>query len=415
MQYDFFQLVTPFAISIGLGALVGLERERGEVKIAGFRTFVLIAAFGTLTALLSESIGMWIIPAGLISVVVYLVSGRFNPREKLANVGRTTEVASLLTFANGVLVWFGPKELAIALGIGMTALLYFKPELHGVAREIERNEYIAILQFALIAFVILPILPNQGFGPWEVFNPYRIWLIVVLVAGINLAGYIALKFFGSRFGAPLAGLLGGLVSSTATSISFAQLAGKWMKSSHMIMCAITTANTTVYARIAIALTIINPAVAQKLYIPLGVIFCMGAILALVSWQAAKKDNLKNIPKVKNPASLATALQFGLLFAVVLFLVAASRNIFNFGGLTLVTIASSFTDVDAINLSLAELAHSGQLLVERAAFLILLATLVNLIFKLGLILYFSKGTLKKLAITNFAIIGVVTVIAMQLIN
>ena len=217
------ELFTELATSLLLGLLVGLQRQRTESSVGGIRTYPLIAAFGTLSGWLAIEHGGWIIAAGLIALAALLVVSNFMlARSGDTDSGQTSEVAALLLYGIGAYVVFGDKAVAVVLGGAIAVLLHYKDMLHSFAAKIGARDVTAIMQFVLITLVILPVLPNQAYGPYAVLNPFQIWLMVVLIVGISLIGYVAYKFFGAQRGAVLGGLLGGLISSTATTVSFAR-------------------------------------------------------------------------------------------------------------------------------------------------------------------------------------------------
>ncbi|MEX0637285.1 MAG: MgtC/SapB family protein, partial [Burkholderiales bacterium] len=207
-----------FAASLGIGLLIGLERERNPAAKAGVRTFALIALAGTLAAFVDAALGgAWVVPVGLAAVAAMLIAAywRIGADEE---PGTTTVAAATVCYLLGVMVGTGETAIAGALAIGVTALLYFKPEIEGFSTALERHEQVSVLQFLIVTFIVLPILPDRAYGPYDVLNPRQIWLMVVLISGIGLASYVALRLAGERAGVLLAGALGGLVSSTATTV-----------------------------------------------------------------------------------------------------------------------------------------------------------------------------------------------------
>ncbi|HEX6827492.1 MAG TPA: MgtC/SapB family protein, partial [Burkholderiales bacterium] len=212
-----------FLTSLAIGLLIGLERERNPAARAGLRTFALVALLGTVAGLLSDKLtSPWPLAAGMLIVGLMTVAAYSRERDAPPDPGTTTVVAIVLCYGLGAMIWYGYATLAVMLAITATILLYFKAELHGWSRNLTRRDLVSVLQFAVLSFIVLPILPNRDYGPYQAINPHQVWLMVVLISGVSLAGYVALRLVGQRYGAPLLGLLGGLVSSTATTIVYSR-------------------------------------------------------------------------------------------------------------------------------------------------------------------------------------------------
>jgi len=196
---DFIQ---DFGTAVGLGLLMGLERERNPSARAGLRTFSLVGMLGTVAALLSEKTDSpWLLAAGLLMVGVMMIAAYLiHPDEK--DPGTTSVVALLLCYCYGAMIWFGYQTLAVMLGISTTVLLYFKAELRNVSEKLTRKDIISILQFGVLSLVILPILPDTDMGPYDAISPRQVWWMVVLISGFSLAGYAALRLMGQQLGAP---------------------------------------------------------------------------------------------------------------------------------------------------------------------------------------------------------------------
>jgi uncharacterized membrane protein (DUF4010 family) len=216
-------LFQQLGIALGLGLLVGLQRESVASRLAGLRTFSLVTLFGSICALLATMFGGWVIAAGLIGLAGLILAGKYSDAQAgTPDPGLTTEVAILLMFGVGAYLIVGHRTVAIAIGGGAAVLLHFKGQLHGAVERLSDKDIRAIMQFALISLVILPVLPNQAYGPYAVLNPRNIWWMVVLIVGISLSGYIVYKFFGEKVGLLIGGVLGGLISSTATTVSYSR-------------------------------------------------------------------------------------------------------------------------------------------------------------------------------------------------
>ncbi len=311
-----------FLTSLAIGLLIGLERERNPSAKAGLRTFALVAMFGTLTALLSTKLDSpWLLIAGLLAVAGMIIAAYLNPRgeppqqtqDLKSDPGTTTVIALLLCYGLGAMIWYGLAKLAVMLAITTTALLYFKPELSGMTQRLTRRDLIAVLQFSVLTFIVLPILPNQSYGPYQAFNPYQAWLMVVLISGISLTGYAALHTVGTRYGAPLLGLLGGLVSSTATTLLYAKNSKIDKTMAHLAASVIVIASIMVLLRLMTISAIVSYSALPALLPVLAGGLVLGLSVALYNWRKMLKPTDLTIPEISNPAELHTAIGFGLLY------------------------------------------------------------------------------------------------------
>jgi uncharacterized membrane protein (DUF4010 family) len=367
-------------IALGLGLLVGLQRESVASRLAGVRTFPLITIFGSVCALLANSFGGWTVAAGLIALAALTFAGRSAElKDHEAGPGLTTEIAMLLMFGVGAYLVMGERVIAIAVGAGVAALLQFKPELHGIAARLGAADLKAIMQFALISLVILPVLPDRAYDPYAVLNPREIWLMVVLIVGISLSGYILYKFFSERAGLILGGILGGLISSTATTVSYAKRTVTAPDSSRLAGVVIMIASTIVFARLLLEIGLVAPGFLPFAAPPLLVILTLFALLAGALWWRVKGEQT-SMPAQANPTELKAALLFGALYAVVRFAVAAAKGRFGDSGLYTVAALSGLTDVDAITLSTAQLVGGQSLSAQEGWRVILIASMSNLLFK-----------------------------------
>lgn len=389
-----------FATSMAIGLLIGLERERSPSSKAGLRTFTLVAIFGTMAAMLTHKTGSpWMLISGLVLIGLTVISSYRDRRGKSADPGNTTVAAVIICYGLGAMVWYEESTLAVMLGIITTILLYFKAELQGISQNLTRKDLISILQFAVLSFIILPILPDKDYGPYDAFNPYQIWLMVVLISGVSLVGYIALRFVGQRYGTALLGILGGLASSTATTVTFARRAGKNPDFINLAVIVILLGNLTAQLRPVLISAVILPSVVPHLLLVLGGGFLLGLIFILFSWRTLSQQQTAPVPDTKNPAELSTAIGFGLLYAIVLFLSGWLSDIAGSGGLYAVAIVSGLTKVDAVTLSSLRLYELGKLETMEIVVAITLATIANLIFKLGLAFFIGNPTLAKRCITG----------------
>jgi len=391
-----------FLTSLALGLLIGLERERNPENKAGLRTFALVAVLGTLAALIADkTASAWILAAGLILVGLMMIAAYTRSSGEAADPGTTSVAAACVCYSLGALIWLGYPRLAVMLGVITTMLLYFKPELRGLSRSLTRQDLLSILQFAALSFVILPVLPDRNYGPYNALNPYQIWLMVVLISGISLAGYIALRVSAGRHGVLLLGLMGGMVSSTATSMVYARHA----RDPGMLQLAavvILTANLVVPVRLAVLAGIVSPAILPLMLPALAGAFVCGAAGTLYWWRKLSQQTVLELPEIRNPTEIRTALGFGLLFGLVLFCSAWLSDAAGSRGMYAVALVSGLTDVDAITLSTLRLYDLGKLQPLQAANAVVLALVSNIAFKLGLVLTVGGAALaRRCALPMFA--------------
>ncbi|WP_295798234.1 MgtC/SapB family protein [uncultured Microbulbifer sp.] len=376
--------ILSFAIALGLGLLIGLQRERTTDRIGGIRTFPLIALLGALTAKLSQNPNMgWLLLVGLLAVIALILLGNLERlRGESDQRGITTEVSALLVFLLGAFLVLGDKTIAVMVGGTIAVLLQFKPGMHKFAKKLSERDLRSVMQFAVLSLIILPILPNRTFGPYDVLNPFAIWLLVVLIVGIGLGGYAAYKLVGGRAGILLSGLIGGLISSTATTVTYARQAHDQQKGLRPAALVILIASTSMFIRMFVEIGVVAPRKLPDFLPPLLLLFGVSLIIcALTYFRIPQRTD--SMPEPGNPAELKPALIFGALYAVVLVAIAAAKEYFGNRGIYVVALISGFTDVDAITLSSANLAAQGAMEVNAAWRAMVIASLANLTFKAGI--------------------------------
>jgi uncharacterized membrane protein (DUF4010 family) len=406
--------VEAFAVSLGIGLLIGLERERKPDAKAGLRTFALTAMLGCLAALLNEKSGGWLLAVGLLMVATMMIVALARDPRDNGDPGTTSVVALMLCYGLGALVWYGHATLAVMIAITTTVLLYFKGQLQVVTRSMTHKDLLSILQFAVLSLVVLPILPDRDFGPYLALNPHQIWWMVVLISGLSLAGYAALRFVGNRHGAPLLGFFGGLVSSTATTMIFARHARSDASLTDTATLVILIANLVVTVRLGIVALVLAPSLFMPLASMLGGGLLLGLVVTLFKWRTLTTAGQLPLPEVKNPTEIFTALTFGLLYGVVLLLAAWLQDIAGSQGLYLVALASGLTDVDAITLSTLRLFNQETLTAAPAVIAIGLAILANLVFKSGFVAVIGGGVLARRVLPGMALIGLGFIVGIALL-
>ena len=387
-----------FLPALAIGLLIGLERERNPTAKAGLRTFALVALAGAAAATLASALAApSIIAVGLGAVTFTMIAAYYHHHEKIheSDPGTTTIAAVMVCYLLAAMAMTGYARLAAMLAIVATSLMYFKAELHGVAHKLERHELVSILQFAVVAFVALPLLPDQSFGPYGALNLNHIWFMVVLISGLSLCGYAALRFIGQERGAVLVGLFGGLVSSTATTLAYARYARNAPALTGLATVVIVSANLMLLVRLLVLAAMIAPAtlgvlapvlvMAMLAGIAVAVLFRGGsATLAVPVPEVPGAAVAPAMPDVKNPAELRAALGFAALYAVVLLLTAWLVDLAGSRGAYLAALISGLTDVDAITLSSLQLYGAGSLTSAHVATSIVLAVSANAVFKLAVI-------------------------------
>lgn len=410
------ELFLRFGVALALGILVGLQREyshggRDREIAAGVRTFALAGLFGCSAALIADLLATaWafvglLAPFGGLLVVAYYLGSRDN------DPGLTTELALLITACCGALCFWGQLQLAAAVAVVTTALLSFKLELHALARRITRDDIYATLKFAIITIIALPLLPNRAIfpPPFDVLNPYRIWTLVVFISGISFLGYVLFQVVGPQRGIGLTGFLGGLVSSTAVTLSFAQRSRSEPSLSRLYALAITISWTIMFARVLVIVAVLNAALLWRVW-PLlaGIVAGLGysAYLYFRPREEAAADL-----QLTNPFELRPAFVFGLMYTGILVVATVLPGYLGNAGLYLSSIIAAVVDVDAITVSLSDLSI-GTVSPRSAALAITLAALANTVVKGGIVLAAGAPALRRAMLPPFLLMlggsGVVAV-------
>lgn len=386
---DFWRL----ALALGIGFLIGIERGRhtraeGEGgRIAGVRTFALMGLLGGVAALLSRELGPWVLAATMITYGTLVVAAHALHSRQVKDFGITTEVAELLVFLLGALAVLGDSTLAAAGAVATLAFLSAKPALHGWVQHIKRLELVATVELLVLSVVLLPVLPNRGFGPGGVLNPYELWWLVVLVAGISFIGYFAMKLAGPRRGLLLTAAFGGLASSTALTISFARLGRASPQMAPMLASGIALAAGIMFVRLVVLIGIVDASLVPDLIWPAGLAMATSLVAAavLVGLEVQAREHGTGAAQtlVADPSEVGTALKFGALLATVVLLSHYVRAWLGEAGLYGLAAVSGLTDVDAISLSLARLS-TEEVADQVAVRAIMLAAIVNTLAKLAIV-------------------------------
>ena len=401
------RLVWGLASALLIGALVGIERERskalsGNVGIGGVRTFILFALTGAVSAWLSRELGSpWIFvvtlaAVGALAIAGYVVQARSRPDA----IGLTTETAALSVCLLGAVCSMGHPELALAGGVAVSAFLAYKEPLHGLVAKLAPDDISAGVKLLAASFIVLPLLPTQPIDPWGALVPRSLWLLVILIAGLSLVGYVATRALGPERGTAITGLSGGLVSSTAVTLTFARRSREEGGRSDDALAAGTFLAWSVsFVRVVVLAALVHPPLARTMLGPFGAMLAASAGVAAWSLRRAQKAAPSTGPAValRNPFSLIAAVKFGLFFAVVLLFVTIVQQRFPGGGTYVVAALAGSSDVDAITLSMATLARSGDSALAAATGSIVVAVLANTLVKCALSASLGGAGLRRAAL------------------
>lgn len=393
-------------LSLVLGFLIGLQREMHTIysnktqDFGGARTFSMITLFGYLSAWVTTYFPYFFLIAsvvmGLLLIAAYIVNS-----VSIAEKGATTEFSALVTFVLGGMLTIALPIFAVFIAIIVLFVLNIKETVREYEQTITKKDLSAAILFMVMTFVILPILPDRAIDPMGLINLYRIWIMVVLVAGISFFGYIAIRILGSAHGIGAAGLFGGLVSSTAVAMSMARRVHENGFLAKNLALGIALASSMMLIRAGIEMWVINPALTRTFMIPIVAGTLSGYGYIAILYFTSKRENISQNIEFKNPFDLKEALVMGLVFGVTLALISLSNRYIGDMGVYAVALVSGIADVDAIILSLSSLAKSG-LDPTTAHYAILIAILSNTVAKAALVLFFGKIVLFRLVVTYYLI-------------
>lgn len=404
-----------FLIALLIGALVGLEREKRKAAepgptFGGIRTYTLLALVGATSAWLSRTLGSpWLLAVTLAVVGAAVVASHvLQSREPDAPLGLTSEVAALAVCLLGAMVVVGDPGLAVALAVVTSALLAFKQPLHSLVRRIDTDDLFAGIKLAIASFIVLPLLPNATVDPWDALNPYTLWLLVIFISALSLLGYVAVRVLGTTYGTAITGLAGGLVSSTATTVSFARTSqtgtdpAQVHVQAHALAAGILLSWGVMFARVMVLVLLVNRALLPALAVPCAAMIAATVVMAArhgrrslpqgTQAAAAAAAGEATQVRVSNPFSLTSAIRFGVLFAVVLLGVALAQQHAPGFGVYVVAALAGLVDVDAITLSMAHQADTPAALAQ-AGHAITLAMLSNTLVKCAIVWLQGEGPVR----------------------
>lgn len=400
-------------VAVLIGLLIGVERESTKQAaknyFAGIRTVPLISIFGFLAALIATKVGVYIFIAfflifGLLIAISYFFSSQTG------EIGGTTEMTYLIVFVLGALAYWDYLLLAGSIAVLTAVFLTFKTELRNFAGKLEEEDLYAAIKFALITVIILPLLPDETYDPFNVLNPRQIWYFVVLIAGINFVGFVLFKLIGAKQGIQLLSVFGGLASSTALTITFAQRSKNAESLSRSFAAGILLASTIMFPRILLIIFIIAPELISSLVLPVIVFSIAGIVISFFLWIKKDSTSLKEID-LYNPFSLKFAVKFGLIFTVVLFASAAAQEYFGSRGIYITSFISGFANMDAVALTISDLIKNT-IDKEVGITALVIAFISNTIIKGVITSFFGTKQLRKYSLIGFA--GLVVVMLIYLV-
>lgn len=382
--FDTWSAAQGLAASFAVGLLIGVERgwrdrELAEGgRVAGLRTFTLVGLLGGALAVLSAEFGAWLLTGGILGLSLLLAASYREAVRASGSLSATTAVAMLLTVVLGALAVRGAAALALGAAVIAALMLNLKPALHRGLQLIQHHELTAALQLLVLSVVILPNLPDAGYGPYQALNPYRLWWAVVLIAGLSLAGHLAMRFTGSERGVFWTGVLGGLASSTAATVALARHAKRQPALAEAAAAGALAACGVMFLRMIVLVASIQPQLLRPLGAQLATSGVVLLVLAVWQWRRRGAGGEPSKP-VGNVASfdLGTALAFGAFLAVMAVLVPAAKQWLGSPGVYALASLSGLADVDATLISMSRSQATGELTVETTVVAVGLATLVNM--------------------------------------
>ena len=414
--------ILEFLIALLIGGLVGLEREKqteagSELGIGGVRTFALFSLTGGVAAWLSTLLGSkWVFVGFGLCVTATVIAGYvMTARADDTETGMTTEIAALVVYLLGGVTLFGHTGLAAALAIITSVVLAFKRPIHSLIDRLNRTDLHAGLKLLFASFIVLPVLPEEPMDPWGALNPYTMWLLVILISGLSLVGYIASRVLGSRRGTALTGFFGGLASSTAVSLDFARRSrteGTSPLAANAFAAGLMLSWFMMFVRVIIGVSVVHASLLSGLLAPMTAMGLTTLILAIIHYRRSRGSQppeARELP-LKNPFSLISAIKFAAFFAAVLLVVKIVQGRTQGAGLYGVAALAGLSDVDAIALSMADFAKRGGQ-ASVAVHAITIAVLTNTLVKCGIVATLGTPALRRRTMIATALVLAVGLIAL----
>ena len=418
MSAELLILIQRLLIALALGFLIGLEREYAkrvqdkDEQFAGVRTYTLIALFGFLCAYLAQDHGAWLFIVGLVGMVA-LVIAAYAMSSRSGSYGITTELSGILTFLIGSVVFKGEVLFAVIITVFITALLSLKLKLHNFIATLTPQDIRAFIQFVIISAVILPFLPSEPMGPNGVWDLHEIWIMVILVTGISLGGYLLDKVLGPTKGTLISAIIGGLVSSTAVTLSLSRSSRKHPQGRHIVSAAgIIGATAVLYPRIWLIIWVIDRELGMRMLPSIIFIMLVSFGVAYLIQRKGGDGVVEEIP-TQNPLNFGVSIQFAVLYMAVLWLMDVASTGHSVEGFYATSLVFGATNMDVITLSIARSTEGVGIVMAMTA--VLLATLSNTVMKFLIVVFFGNRVLVKWTGLGFGVIFVATALAIWLMH
>ncbi len=408
------EVFTRFGLALAIGMLIGIQREfsfqdseagadESGGLFAGVRTFGLIGLTGAAAAMVSEILGSPLAFVAVFLIVGLLLSVTYFVDAWRGDVGLTTEAAALLVLLAGSLAYLGHTAIAAGVGVATAVMLSLKLEMRHFVTELTDTDVAAAMKLAFISVIVLPVLPNQTYDvvvPFNVLNPFKIWLLVVLISGISFVGYVLTKIVGADRGITVAGILGGLASSTAVTLSFTERSKGNESLARLFALAVMLAWTVMFGRVVLAVGAVNQELARELWLPMGAAMSVGVLYSGYLFVRSRRQTATAEVNLSNPFELGPAFRFGLLFAAVLLIAKLAQELFSTAGIFVAAVVSGLADADAIALSMAELHAAGSVELATAAQASVIAAVANTFAKGGIVFAGGAIALRRALLPGF---------------
>jgi len=403
-----------FGIALVLGAFIGAEREMIQQHLniqefGGIRSFMFIAIMGFLSAYLSKELTIWITLITFIILSLLVAIGYIHKSFREEKSGITSELSALITFVVGVLC-YTDYSLAIIIGIVTALILSMKTPLHTFMTKVKDEEFFATVEFALLTFVVLPLLPNKTIDPWNIFNPYEIWLLIVFILGISFIGYILSRMIGSKKGTFLTGIIGGIVSSTALTQAMSMRSKTQGKLMGTLVAATLAATAVMFIRIVFIVVALNNKLLPSLVIPFSLLFLLTVVEMLMYLFGIKQKEKPNTGDqqdvmTESPFKLMPAVKFGLFFMIILFITEMSKRYLGVNMIYFTALISGLADVDPFLLSMIKLSVEDPSFMATATKAIMLAVVSNMAVKAVIPYFFGERLFAQKVFKNLGLITI----------